>query len=159
MFRKQNAEDAKLFCPHKPKHTNSQKATFSNRRAFSTMTIANKQAPSQQQQQQQQQAPPQQQQAPPQQQQAPPQQQQALAQALGLNLPGMLSGQNPFSFYSQRSPEKRRAHLLSTIEQALEITADCDDCLFSEGENSSSSLFGNTSIGDHDEDDRNSQKQ
>jgi hypothetical protein len=96
------------------------------------MTIDNKQAPSQQQQ---------------------------LSQALGLNLPRMLSGQNPFSFCSQRSPEEQRAFLLATIDQALEITADCDDCFFSEEEKSSSLRYGNTSHGDHDEDDRNSQKQ
>jgi hypothetical protein len=71
------------------------------------MTITNKQALSQQQQ-------------------APSQQQQTLEQALCLNLPGMLPGQQPFCF-SQISSQERRAHLMSTIEQALEITADCGD--------------------------------
>jgi hypothetical protein len=89
---------------------------------------------------------------------APFQQRQQLSQALGLSRPGMLSGQNPFSFCSQRTPEEQRAFLLSTIDQALELTADCDD-FFSQEENSSSSRFGNTSHGDHDEGDRNSQKQ
>jgi hypothetical protein len=104
------------------------------------MTGDNKQTPSQQQQQQQQ--------------QAPSQQQQTLVQALGFNLPGMLTGQNPFCF-SQRNTEEQRAYLMSTIlKQALELTDDCDDFFLEEEEENS--------LTDHGEDDgrnRNRQKQ
>jgi hypothetical protein len=73
-----------------------------------------------------------------------------------MRLPGMMPGQHP-SCFTRRTPEEQRAHLLKTIEQALEITADCDDCFFSEGGNSSSSLCDHTG---HDEDDHsNRQKQ
>jgi hypothetical protein len=102
------------------------------------MTITNKQAPSQQQQQA-----------------SSPQQ--SLTQALGLNM-RLPRTQNPFSF-PQMSNNEQRAQLLKTIDQALELTAGWDDDFFSEEENLSSSLFGNTSHDKHDDDDRNSLKQ